>query len=242
MRKGFAVNQNDHIKVYDRFTMALPDNCCFLCAGHNQTRKAICPGCLNDLAFNTEACPACAKPSTASKICADCLNQPWISIDNTWALFQYRYPVNQIIQHLKFKQGIDVANFLGSMLAELFISTGTILPDSVIPVPLHSSRLISRGYNQSVELSRSLSKQLGVDLDTVTCKRVRATLPQTDLPVKKRKQNVRNAFSVSEKISYSHVLLVDDVITTGSTINELARTLRHAGVKKIDVLACTRAG
>ena len=201
----------------------------------------MCLGCLNDLAFNTNACPSCAMPNAASRTCADCLSQPWLFVDHTWALFQYRYPINHLIQNMKFKQGIDVASSLGRVLGELPLYVGAPLPDCIIPIPLHSSRLVSRGYNQSVELARPLSKQLGIRLDITSCKRVRATKPQSELPAKKRKKNVRDAFSVSAGISYSHVLLVDDVITTGSTVNELARILHLAGVSRIDVLACARA-
>ena len=199
-------------------------------------------GCFNDLVLNANACPGCAKPNAASRICADCLSQPWVFIDNAWALFQYHYPINHLIQHMKFKQGIDVASSLGCVLGELPLYVGSPLPDCIIPIPLYSSRLVSRGYNQSVELARPLSKRLGIQLDTTSCKRVRATKPQSDLSAKKRKKNVHNAFSVSEGISYSHVLLVDDVITSGSTVNELARTLHFAGVSRVDVLACARAG
>ena len=143
---------------------------------------------------------------------------------------------------MKFKQGIDIANHLGEMLGELFLKDNTALPDCIIPVPLHSRRLISRGYNQSVELARPLSRHLGIRLDTSSCKRIRATVPQADLPARKRKGNVRNAFSVVETCDYDHVLLIDDVITTGSTINEFARTIKLAGVRRIDVLAVARAG
>jgi ComF family protein len=242
MRKGIAVNLKGFIKVNGEPVTLPIGNRCFLCAGPDGGHEVICMGCLSDLVFNTDACPACAKPDSASRMCADCLNQPRTFVDNTWAIFQYNYPVNRLIQYLKFKQGIGVANYLGNILSQLFFNNGVTPPDCIMPVPLHSSRLIARGYNQSVELARPLSKRLGIKLDTVSCVRIRATAPQTDLPPNKRKQNVRNAFSMSEKAPYDHVLLVDDVITTGSTVNELARILRYTGVKKIDVLTCARAG
>jgi ComF family protein len=155
-------------------------------------------------------------------------------------LFQYHYPVNHLIQYMKFRQGLDLANYLGGMMGEIFFNDETKRPDCIIPVPLHPRRLITRGYNQSVELARSLARRLGVTLDTHSCKRVRNTIPQSDLPAKKRRGNVRNAFSATEEISYSHVLIIDDVITTGSTVNELARTLYRAGVARVDVLACAK--
>lgn len=242
MRNGFAVNLKRHTKDNCGQSVLFSGNCCFLCARPCGNHRAACADCLKDLVFNTSACPKCAKPNSASRTCAGCLSRPWDSIDSVCALFQYLYPVNRMIQHMKFKQGIDAANSLGRTLGSLPLYSGAPLPDCIIPVPLHCSRLLSRGYNQSVELARPLSKQLGIPIDTSSCKRNRATIPQTDLPAKKRKQNVRNAFSATERASYNHVLLVDDVITTGSTVNELARTLRLAGVSRVDVLACARAG
>ncbi len=242
MRKGLAVNLNGQLKVNNGRPAFFSGSRCFLCSGPSNGHETICRACLNDLAYNTDACPACAKPNTVSRLCAGCLNQPQVFIDNIRTLFQYHYPVNRLIQHMKFKQGINIANHLGGKLGELFLKDNTALPDCIIPVPLHSRRLIARGYNQSVELARPISRQLGVDLDTSSCKRIRATMPQADLPAKKRKQNVRNAFSVSTKINYNYVLLVDDVVTTGSTVNELARIISLAGVRRIDVLAVARAG
>ena len=242
MRKGFAVNLNRDIKVICERPAFFSGNRCFMCARPCGNHRATCAECLNDMVINASACPKCAKPNSASRTCADCLNRPWASIESVCALFQYLYPVNRLIQHMKFKQGIDVANSLGRILASLPLYSGAPMPDCIIPVPLHSSRLVSRGYNQSVELARPLSKQLGIPVDTSSCKRNRATAPQTNLPAEKRKQNVHKAFSAAERVSYNHVLLVDDVITTGSTVNELARTLRLAGVSRVDVLACARAG
>ncbi len=141
---------------------------------------------------------------------------------------------------MKFRQGLELANYLCGIMGEVFFNDGTTRPDCIIPVPLHRRRLISRGYNQSVELARPLARQLMVNLDTHSCKRIRNTIPQSDLPAKKRRGNVRNAFSVTEGISYRHVLIIDDVITTGSTVNELARTLYRAGVTRVDVLACAK--
>lgn len=242
MRKGFAVNLEGQLKVNSAHAASFSGNRCLLCSSPNDGHGAICPSCLNDLAYNTAPCPACAKANTEARLCADCLIRPQTFIDKSRALFQYQYPVNHLIIHMKYKQGLDVANHMGEMLGELFIEDDSALPDCIIPVPLHRRRLIARGYNQAVELARPLSRQIGIKLDTSSCKRIRATTPQASLPAKKRKGNVRNAFSVIEACDYEHVLLVDDVITTGSTVNELARMLSLAGVRRIGVLAVARAG
>ncbi len=242
MRKGFAVNLKDHLKANSAPSAFFSGNRCFLCSGRCDGHEALCAECLNDLMFNTAACPACAKPNTASNICAECLNKPWISINTTATLFHYHYPANHLVQHIKYKQRIDIACYLGRILCQRLLKNNPTLPDCIIPVPLHSSRLISRGYNQAAELARPLSRQLHIKLDTSSCRRIRATIPQTELPAKKRKGNVRNAFSITKACNYEHVLLIDDVITTGSTVNELARMFKFAGVGRIDVLAIARAG
>ncbi len=241
MRKGFAVNLKPALKVNSDASAVLPANRCFLCAAHCDGCESLCPACLGDLLLNTHACPGCARPGSAARICAACQKHPWAHIDKARCLFQYHYPLNHLIQDLKFKQGIDLANYLGTLVAGAYVSELTAQPDCILPVPLHFSRLIARGYNQSVELARHLARKLNVPLDTVSCKRIRATAPQTNLPAKKRRSNVHKAFSVRKSIAYDHVLLVDDVITTGSTVNELARVLHLAGVRRIDVLACARA-
>lgn len=141
---------------------------------------------------------------------------------------------------MKFKQNLHIAKYLGNMLADMFCNLSLPVPDSIIPVPLHFVRLIARGYNQSIELAKPLTKKINVKLDTQICKRIRFSQPQMSLPFKKRKKNVLNAFAVTNHVPYEHVLLVDDVITTGATINELSRVLHLAGVKRIDVLACAK--
>ena len=113
MRKEFAVNLNHPLKVNNAVTPFFSGNRCFLCSSPGKNRETICRACLKDLAFNTDACPACAKPDSASSMCSNCLNRKRAFIDNSWALFRYHYPVNLLIQHIKFNQGIDIANYLG---------------------------------------------------------------------------------------------------------------------------------
>lgn len=214
---------------------------CFLCAQVCNGSGVICWDCQNDLPFNSKACPACARPNSNSTLCANCLRKPWQFIDNTWSLFTYHYPINHLIKHMKFKRNFHICRHLGKLLTELLIKSKHIPPECIIPVPLHYSKLVTRGYNQSVELAKPIANQLGIKLELNLCKRIRATPPQFDLPPKKRRKNVLNAFSMNtKKTSYSHVLLIDDIITTGSTINELSRILHNAGISKIDSLVCAR--
>ena len=144
---------------------------------------------------------------------------------------------------MKFNTRLILARFFGQSLATHIIKMKTELPECIIPVPLHSSRLGQRGYNQSLELARHLSCFLRLPLNRDSLRRVRNTQAQSELPASKRKRNIRGAFTVNGQslAGADHVAIIDDVITTGSTANEVARQLKKAGVKRIDVWACARA-
>ncbi len=115
------------------------------------------------------------------------------------------------------------------------------LPECIIPVPLHHNRYRQRGFNQSIEIARHLSRQLSIPLDLSSCIRNRDTTHQTDLPAKQRRKNMRQAFSVLNPMPYQHVAIVDDVMTTGATASALAAALKKHGVNRVDVWVCARA-
>lgn len=214
-------------------------NHCFLCQCPDSA-DILCESCYDDLPFNRGACVACARPFCSASMCSKCLYKRWDFVDSTRCLLLYGYPVNHLIWAMKFEQCLSVTQYLATLLARHFCSQAGSLPDCVIPVPLHRNRLMSRGYNQSIELARPLAKKLAIKLDTSYCKRKRSTKPQLSLSFAERKRNVKDAFSVSSRTIYNHVLLVDDVVTSGSTVREVARTLHKAGTKQIDVVACAR--
>lgn len=120
------------------------------------------------------------------------------------------------------------------------------MPQIIIPIPLHPRRLRQRGFNQALEIAKPIAKKFHVPLDTAHCQRVRYTEAQTQIPAEHRGSNVKNAFVVDKKFfcgensNISHVAIMDDVVTTGHTVNELSRALRKAGVKTIDVWCCAR--
>ena len=115
------------------------------------------------------------------------------------------------------------------------------LPDILIPVPLHSSRLRQRGYNQALELARPIAEQLKLPLDTRSCRRLKSTIDQVGLSAKSRKSNVKDAFAVQGSFQDKHVVVIDDVMTTGSTVQELTEQLIKAGASQVDVWVCARA-
>lgn len=114
-------------------------------------------------------------------------------------------------------------------------------PDAIVPVPLHPGRYRKRGFNQAVEIARTVSRRLDISLDLDSCRRIRATPAQAELPARQRRTNLRNAFSIDAAIEHRHVAVLDDVITTGATVKEMAAALHRAGVARVDVWACARA-
>ena len=126
-------------------------------------------------------------------------------------------------------------------MAEAIRGDAQPLPELILPVPLHHRRLRERGFNQALELARPIAAGLGLPLDWHHAQRLRATDPQSDLPAKLRSHNVKGAFTVAPGLAVSSVAIVDDVMTTGHTVNELAVMLRGSGVRSVSVWVCARA-
>jgi ComF family protein len=150
----------------------------------------------------------------------------------------YREPVDKLIWGLKFRDKLRYAN----LLVELFMRyrQKDANPELLIPLPLHSSRTRQRGYNQALELTRLLSRQTGIRFDKSACIRSRPTAAQSTLTMRERKNNIYNAFTVTRPVAAEHVAIVDDVLTSGHTANELARVLKKSGVKRVDVWVMAR--
>jgi len=148
-----------------------------------------------------------------------------------------------MIHHMKFNSRLDIAVFFGEQMLKRAFQQKICLPECFIPVPLYSSRLASRGFNQSLELARVLARDTGVPAEYRACARTHETDAQTGLTAHQRRRNIKGAFAIDKSFfgKYRHVTIIDDVITTGSTVNEFACALTRAGVVQIDVWACARA-
>ena len=157
------------------------------------------------------------------------------------AAFAYAPPVDGLIQGLKYHRKLNHARVLGSYLADFLETFPEARPDLVVPVPLHRARLRERGYNQALELARPVARRFKLPLEYLRVRRPRATAPQTELPRRKRRQNVRNAFRVERNLTGCHIAIVDDVMTTGHTVNSLAACLRQAGAETVRVWVLARA-
>lgn len=217
----------------------LPQNC-FLC-GH-LSHLALCEPCLNNLPYLQHACQRCGREiSIKDKICGRCLKElpPYTQ---TRVIFKYTYPIDQLIRAAKFEQNLAILHCLSIKMSEQLskqLLEESILPDVLIPVPLHPQRLRERGYNQSVELAKMIAKQTHIALDYTVCQRIRDTPHQSTLPQKQRKHNLKKAFVVNKIPNHwQYVALIDDVMTTGSTVKEVSHMLIQAGVSRVDVWCC----
>ena len=214
----------------------LPQNC-FLCAAPAGD-SLLCPACIASLPrLTSERCPICALPTPGSAVCGGCLKHAPI-FDATQAVFRYEFPLDRLIQSLKYAHRLAGADFLGRALAQ---SPVPFRPDLILPVPLAPARLAERGFNQALELARPLARLLGVPLEISRVHRRRDTAPQASLPWKERKQNIRHAFECELDLTGKSVLVVDDVMTTGATLDELARTLKQHGAVRVENFVVARA-
>jgi ComF family protein len=240
---GSSVNCSVLSKVNRWLTSAhewLTPPVCTLCGKHGEQGRDLCFGCAGDLLLVKEACLQCGAPLSIAGICGRCQRHP-PAYDRTTAVFQYRPPLDALIKRLKFNGDLHLARLLGGLMADALNAIDIDLPELIVPVPLHYRRLRERGFNQALELARPIAARLGVPLDWRYVLRNRATDAQTDLPAKLRSRNVKGAFTVGRGLTARHVAIMDDVMTTGHTVNELATMLRRSGVKTISVWVCARA-
>lgn len=205
----------------------------------------LCRGCLADLPWNLPACARCARPLDAAALptptlCGACSLRlpPW---DTALCPLRYRFPVDALLRQVKFSRRLPPARVLGCLMAEWLAASPAETPELLLPVPLHGARLRERGFNQAVELARPIAARLRLPLDASVCRRRRATREQARLATPERRRNVAGAFEILAGLEDAHVAIVDDVITTGSTVGELTRALRAAGAARVDVWGCARA-
>jgi ComF family protein len=149
----------------------------------------------------------------------------------TTAAFAYAYPLDKLIQAMKYAEQLALPGVLAAKLAQRISADD--LPDFIIAMPLHPARLRTRGYNQSALLAVSLARLLGVKLLSHACRRIRDTPSQSALPWKERHRNVHGAFQCDVDLGGMRIALVDDVLTTGASLNALARAVRQRGAGEV---------
>jgi len=207
---------------------------CLLC-GAESGPELLCAACIGELPALPESCPQCALPSRAAAVCGSCINRS-PHFDATLALWRYEFPCDGLVQALKYGAQLALAGFFARSLAS------RPLPevDVVLPMPLHAKRLAERGFNQALEIARGLARYRGTPIEPRGVLRVKNTPPQTELPYEDRAKNVRGAFLCELDLSGASVAVLDDVMTTGATLNELARVLKRAGARRVENFVIAR--
>jgi len=212
---------------------------CLLCASHQGGKLGLCDACLHDLPWHdAPCCPQCGLLSNGL-LCGNCLNAT-PSFDATNALFTYDYPLDRLLQHYKYQESLSLANTFAALWLEKQAANIADSQDEkpeidlIIPMPMHKNRLKQRGFNQALEIARLISKHTQIKLDYTSCQRTRLTPPQASLPLKERIKNIRGVFQCDKNLQGLNIALVDDVMTTGASLNELAKTLKQAGAAHVE--------
>ena len=210
----------------ERLASLLFGGSCFLCRG--SAARMLCAECEAELPrLQTALCPRCALPSARGETCGRCLAAP-PHYDATAAALAYAFPADALVHALKFRGELALAPFLAALLKERIGAAPQV--DCVVPVPLSAQRLKERGYNQAVEIARRLGP---AKLLVSACARSRDTAPQLDLPYEQRRRNVRACFTTNQSFANACVAVVDDVMTTGATLDEMAAMLKRAGAARV---------
>ena len=216
----------------------LPQTCA-LCAARSHEGQ-LCAPCMNALPELGPSCPVCALPSPTASTCGACLKHaPRYS--RTIAAGAYAYPLDRLVQALKYEHRLSLAHPLGHKLAAIVDRSPSrvSLPEAVIALPLAPSRQRERGFNQSIEIARVVARRLALPLDSGLV-RTGNGAAQASLPWAQRRRNVRGAFACTQSFAGRHVAIVDDVMTTGATLESAATALLQAGAARVDAWVVAR--
>ena len=222
------------------FDTLLNPGFCLACGAEVRSAESLCAVCRQRLRRVPNPCRHCGQPNpVAAPACPACLLNPprW---QRLIAPFQYRGLAREYLLKLKFSEGLHLARILcregGAPPRDQLP-----WPEVLLPVPLHRERLIERGYNQANEIAAIWSRMLGIPVDRRTLRRVRSTPSQSGLNAARRRRNLRRAFEYRARDRYRHVAVIDDIVTTGSTADEITRVLHRGGVDCVEIWALARA-
>ena len=212
---------------------------CVACGDAGMPGRDLCAACHAGLPWQGHACSRCALPLPQAEICGQCLQANHPTLDAAHAAFDYAFPLDRLLPRLKFHRDFAAGRVLAQCMAERFAALPQ--PDALVPLPLHRARLRQRGYDQALELARPLAKALALPLRNDLLHRRKATAAQSRLNADARKRNLRGAFAVNAGVPLpAHVVLVDDVMTTGASLHAAAVALRKAGVVRVEAWVCAR--
>jgi ComF family protein len=209
---------------------------CLLCATNNANDIGLCAACLKDLPWQPDSsCPQCGLTSNY-QVCGSCLSSPPY-FDASHALCLYTYPLDAMMHTYKYGKQLNLSRTFGQLLLQK-IQVHKV--DLIIPMPMHPTRLKQRGFNQALEIAKILTTNNANLLDYKSVIRQTLTPPQASLPLKDRVKNIKGAFKVNTDLKGKRIAIVDDVMTTGASLNELAKTLKQAGAAHVECWVVAR--
>jgi ComF family protein len=228
--------KNNQLSNLSNFSNILFRQNCLLCASPEASIHALCKACLNNLPWQlTSSCPQCGLVSDGN-VCGSCISSP-PDFDATHAVFIYTFPVDAMMQRYKYGSMLNLAQTFGQLLSE---KTNLETVDLIFPMPMHQTRLKERGFNQAHEIAKVLTKNNKEKLDFKSVQRQTLTPPQASLPLKQRVKNIKGAFAVNTNLTGKRIAIVDDVMTTGASLNELAKTLKKSGASHVECWVIAR--
>ena len=217
---------------------------CILCGNKGMQHMDICQPCHDAQLETGSHCYCCAKQFSTDSLnlhlCGDCLNKP-PAFDKTYAPYIHQGAIRYLINQCKFNAAYKNTRLLGLLLANHLRIQADSLPELIIPVPLHPKRYRQRGFNQTLEIAKIVARELSIPIDNSCCIHLKNTPHQISLTAKQRHKNIHNAFQMVGTPKATHIAILDDVMTTGATANELAKTIKTSGVSLVDVWVCARA-
>jgi ComF family protein len=234
--------QSDWGSLLDQWADRILPRRCLVCS-LGCGPEGICVDCLRDLPWNRSPCQRCGLPlpGGVGGTCGACLLRP-PPFHYVVSPLLYRFPVRQLIRQFKFRRNFAAGAALTGLLGRHLLANGTDPPDCLVPVPMHGARLLFRGFNQAHDIARQLGRTSGTPLLDHDLRRPRRTRAQTGLDAIERRRNLRGAFAWHGRVlAGKHVALVDDVMTTGTTVGECTRVLRKAGAERVDIWVLARA-
>lgn len=214
---------------------------CLLCGDHCRTGDALalCEGCRTDLPATGRHCPGCGQPQDSDQHCGACQQQS-PPFEHTIAPWLYAPPLDRLVLQLKTPAAPPSARTLGGLLARHIQTSNAALPDLIVPVPLHATRLRERGFNQAGLLASTLARSLNLPWQPDLLLKIKESADQRRLDRKERRRNLRDCFSCRPLPAGCHIALVDDVVTTGATAWAASQALRRAGADRVHVWALAR--
>jgi ComF family protein len=247
---------NNQLFNFEHYKRILFRQSCLLCASSIDAPKnsnvlihsnAVCKACLNDLPWHPSgSCPQCGLAISDTglnrTVCGSCISAS-PDFDVTHAVFLYQFPIDAMMQRYKYGNSLNLGDTFGQLLSDkVLLENQSKNIDLIIPMPMHPQRLKERGFNQAIEIAKALNKDLTHNkiLDYKSVIRQKLAPPQASLPLKERVKNIKDAFRVKGDLDGKRIAIVDDVMTTGASLNELAKTLKKAGAVHVECWVIAR--